>query len=322
MFKPKGTRVSNEAPAQIDYKAIYTGVVEAEVLGFSPTREQIAEWRGLETAPDWLKVPEYIGNNNEGQPRAMVDVWLRFNPRELDLQEVKALNAKIKRENAANLNNPDYEQKELISEDSNLPGSYLVNFPIWVTGQDDKAKSGKFRWINESNQTAWGVDQAQVEEKFTWFKTESGRIAKEGEVLLYNLLASWSNLATDDSLDGFVIENLIDDLLGGDFEPLNALVGNENFKNEDGTNRKITILLGVQHSDSGYLRQKVFTNNYCNPFAKEGRQLGKRAKETAADYFDYYQGYLKFQVYDPTKVPAANTELAEAHDIDDEDYED
>jgi hypothetical protein len=161
-----------------------------------------------------------------------------------------------------------------------------------------------------------------------WYDVSTARIAKEGEIVLYELLAAMSNLQ---EVENFYIddnpEEAWEDLVRGDFDIINEFLDEDsetflNFfskedtledENGDEINiirpRKVAALLGVKVSttrnDKGepYTNQVVYTSNNNRSFGKEGRRLAKRTVEYLTENESKisvnYGKISEFGVYDP-----------------------
>jgi hypothetical protein len=299
-----GVEVKNNEPKIKNY---FTGVADAEILKFNPTRQEIIEIKNIENA-DSVKDPEYKVNMQDRTYRR-IEVLMRVNP-----------NVEI------NKKTPD---GKLIEE---YPNDHYFNVTFLVSNREETSSTGNYRFINDRLQSTWApsLDAIKNNSAMSWFKTDNARKAKEGEVQLYDFLYAWYNKSSskETPLTDFILgddaETTMEDLFSGDVTLLNNLIGDESFCNADGSKRRVAVLLGVEVSDNidsngnYYLNQRVFTSKNVNTFAKEGRDISKAAKEAVEEgrFKATIQDSFTFKVYDPTKVVEIKTEIKEGSDTD------
>jgi len=309
-FNPQGGEVFT-APegGGINYKAAFTGIVDATPLAFNPTKQQIIEIKDIPPARQAKeREPKYLGvykDFKDKSPQTKLELLMKIHPNELLCDKDEDGNV-IKKE---------YVDDKYISLD------------FAISDKDEISKSGKHRFINQSLQSTWAdnLDVIKSNTKMDWFDTETARPAKIGEVLLYNLLYAMFKLSgtKENPITGFKLgedpTETFCDIVNGDMTPLNDLLDPESksfkfFSHEDGRSRKIAIMLGVRESEATdsegnpYYNQEVFTNQYVNNcFGKEGRDLSKDAKESllGEGFRAATQESTQFQVYDPIKAAQA-----------------
>ena len=304
-FKAKGgVETKNLEPKVRHY---FTGVADAEILRFNPTKSEIMEIKGIENGEN-LKDPEYKLTVQDKTYRR-IEVLMRVNP-----------NVEIGKKTA---------DGKLIEE---YPSEHYFNMTFLVSDRDEVSSGGNFRFINDRLQSTWApsIDAIKNNPGMSWFKTENARKAKEGEVQLYDFLYAWYNKSSSkeapitDFILGDNAAETMETLFSGDVSLLNDLIGDENFSHPDGKPRKVAVLLGVEVSDNTdangnyYLNQRVFTSKNVNPFAKEGRDISKAAKESVEEgrFKATIQDSFLFKVYDPTKTVESNTEIKDIPDGD------
>jgi hypothetical protein len=286
-------------------KHYFTGVADAEILKFNPTKQEIMEIKGIENG-DNIKDPEYKVTMQDKTYRR-IEILMRINP-----------NAEIGKKTIDGKLIEDY------------PNDHYFNTGFLVSDRDEVSASGNFRFINDRLQSTWApsIDAIKDNSGMSWFKTENARKAKEGEVQLYDFLYAWYNKSSNKEtpITDFILGDdataTMETLFSGDVSTLNELIGDENFSHPDGIPRKVAVLLGVEVSDNTdangnfYLNQRVFTSKSVNAFAKEGRDISKGAKESVEEgrFNATIQDSFLFKVYDPTKTVESNTEIKEIAD--------
>jgi hypothetical protein len=198
--------------------------------------------------------------------------------------------------------------------------------------------TGKFRFINDKLQTAVAesLDALKSNPNMTkWYDVNTARKAKEGEIVMYELLAAMSNLR---EVEDFYIddnpEEAWEELVRGDFDIINEFLDEESeifqtffskeetIKDENGEDvtilrpRKVAALLGVKVSNNTnskgehYKNQVVYTSNNNRSFAKETRRLAKRTVEYLTENESKisvnYGMITEFNVYDPMALAVEN----------------
>ena len=311
MFNPNGGVDVKDMQNQIDYKAVFTGVADATPLCWNPTKEDIIRVKQIpEDKQDKIREPNpYVAafTDNNGVEHTRLELLCTINPNEI-------LNEKN-------------EEGELIK---NFKDDHYFSISVLVANVDEQSSKGNYRFINESLQHTWApsLDAIKENEKMNWFDTGTARKAKVGEVLLYELLYAWYKKAgsKEAPIKGFKLgedpSETFAEIVAGDVSMLNDMLDPDAesyayFSHEDGSVRKIAVLLGVQASDKTdadgkpYYNQKVFTNKYCSPFAKEGRSLHKSAVESvlAGNFKANNQGSFDFKVYDPLASAEAAAQM-------------
>ena len=316
MFNPGGgeeAKLGTRNGGGLNYKAVFTGIVDAIPLAFNPTKQQIIQIKGIPMERQQsINEPNYVGVfERDGIKQTKLDVLMKINPNELLC---------------------DKDENGVVIKKEYLDDFYFnLNFTISAEDEvsSDKDKDGnpktpKYRFINESLQSIWAesIDAIKANPKLDWFKTETARVAKKGEVMLYNLLSAMYKLVgtKEKPITGFKLGEdptaTFLDIVNGDVSMLNDLLDKNSkaysyFSHDDGTVRKVAVMLGAKESDkvddegNPRFNQVVYTNAYVvSPFAKEGRSLPKDAiASIKGDGFKAsIQGSLKFQVYDPAKA--------------------
>jgi len=305
-FKPQGGQEVKQTKGEgLNYRAVFTGVVDATPVKFNPTKEDLAEIKGIPI--EKLNEPVYVGVfERDNVKQTKLNLLVKINPNEL-----------LCKDKDGNIN-------KLYKDDHFFDISLTISAEDEISKDKDEAgrpKTPKFRFINESLQTIWAesIDAIKANPKLDWFKTETARVAKKGEIMLYTLLgALYKNVGTKENpITDFKLGNnptdTFLDIVNGDVSSLNDLITKgtgayEYFSHDDGSIRKVAVMLGVKESnktdDNGnhMYNQVVFVNNFVNSsFAKEGRSLSKDAVEAIkGDKFKAsIQGSLKFQLFDP-----------------------
>jgi hypothetical protein len=318
-FNPQGgeeAEVGTRGKGGINFRAVFTGVVDATPVLFNPTKQQLIQIKNVpQERQQYVFEKNYVGvYKRDGKKQSRLELLLRIHPNELLARKDK--DKKI-------------IKKEYIDD-------YYFPISITISDEDELSKGGegksqKYRFINENLQSTWAetLDVVKANKKMSWFNTDTARIAKRGEVLLYNLLYAMYNFSNtkENPITGFKLgedpTETFCDLVRGDVSSLNDLIDPDSkafpYFSNNGEVRKIAVMLGVKESEKvdnngdPYYNQVVYTNAYVNNcFAKEGRMLPKDAI-TSINSGDGFraatQDSLKFQAYDPIK--AAEKTIAE-----------
>lgn len=299
----------------INFRAVFTGIVDATPLIFNPTKQQLIEIKDVSPAgQQYVYEPKYANAYERDGVQSRLDLLFKIKPNELLVE-------------------PDEDGKRK----NEYVDDYFFTLSLTISAEDELSKGGtnadgspkskKYRFINENLQSTWAesLDVIKGNPAMDWFITDTARIAKRGEVQLYNLLVSLFKMVgtKDNPITGFKLgdnptETFID-IVNGDVSALNDILDPNSkvfthFSHDKDNIRKIALMLGVRQSDKTdaegkpYFNQTVFSNDYVsNPFAKEGRMLPKDT--LAAINSDTFkadtQGSFKFQVYDPAKAVEA-----------------
>jgi hypothetical protein len=311
-FNPQGgeeAEIGTRGQGGIDFKAVFTGIVDATPVMFNPTKQQLIQIKDVpQERQQYVFETKYVdAYERDGKKQSRLDLLMKINPNDLLAEKDEEGNV-IK--------------KKYVDD-------YYFNVSITISDEDELSKGGegktqKYRFINESLQSTWAenLDVIKSNPKMDWFKTDTARIAKRGEVMLYNLLYAMYKFAgtKENPITGFKLGDdpteTFCDIVRGDVSALNDLIDPDSgafkyFAHEDNTVRKVAVMLGVRESEkldndgNPYYNQAVYTNAYVNNcFAKEGRMLPKDAIASInGDGFKAStQGSLKFQQYDPLKA--------------------
>lgn len=300
-FNPKGKLASD--PTNKEFK-LFTGRTDLQVVKFNPSRKEIIEIKNLdEERAAKVQEPQYTNIEIGGKKYTRVELYTYCNPNEiLGIEDA-----------------PKYQNK------------HWVQVSFLISNRDDMTSTGKYRFINDKLQTAIATDLDALKgnpNMTEWYDVNTARIAKEGEIVMYELLAAMSNLR---EVEDFYIDDdpaeAWEELVRGDFDIVNEFLDEDsevfqNFfakedviTNENGEKetilrpRKVAALLGVKTSTKTnaegkpYTNQVVYTSNNNRSFAKEGRRLAKRTveylTENDAKISVNYGMINDFNVYDP-----------------------
>lgn len=261
------------AKSAIDYRACFTGGVFTTPIAFNPTADDI---RRIKNIPDTVNInePSYT-QTIKGEEYRKVSLWVEFNPNEV---------LKLKK--------PQYAD------------NVTVKYEIFVSDRDNVGrKSGKSQVIDTHNQTGWiklsgkkslqkQIEEAQADDSpykpadpIRRIDAANARVAKQGEVALYELIFNMSTLDehrpnSEDPAKGKELHEFklgenptetIENIFHGDLSSLRMLLatsgqdfeGKEYFT-EDGANNPLGIFLGVSE-DNGRLYQRVFSPFTVSP---------------------------------------------------------
>lgn len=300
----KSTNKTKERTTQnsINFRALFTGEVMATPVMFNPTADDL---RRLKNIPEQFDVnePEY-NRVIKDKDYHTVSLLCKFNPNE-----------------ALKLKTPKYSDE------------VFVEYKIFVSNRPVVGNaSGKTQVIDCHNQNGWLlIDEkgGSIEEQMKLAQADDSpykdgdpirkmnpsttRVAKQGEVALYDLVFKMSTLdkhyinQDDDSkstrLEDFRLgENpteIIDNIFNGDYTALNMLIANNDtdfegkdfFVNRDGENNKIGLFLGVRPSVSG---DKIY-QDVLAPFTvgAVGFEAVTRPSDRLNDYTDVYHNKVK-----------------------------
>lgn len=300
MFNPEGGSEIKESSG-IDYKAVFTGVVDALPLRFNPTKSEIIEIKGIpDDKSDKIQEPSYVNvvTRNDGKKESKLQLLMSIHPNELLCKTI------------------DDDGNVFIEKKYNDDHYFTVD--IFMSKEFEVSQAGNFRFINESLQSTWAksLDDIKANKKMDWFDVSSARQAKKGEVQLYNLLYAWYNKSgsKDSPIKGFKLgedpSETFDEIVDGDVSILNEMLeeggsSRKYFSHDDGSLRKIAVLLGVKASEKTdnegnfYYNQVTFGSSNVSTYAKEGRSLYKDAKLAVEEGRFKAVSTFDFQVYDP-----------------------
>lgn len=277
-MKSTNKTASKQEKSNINFRALFTGEVYVTPVMFNPSADDLRRIKNVKEEFD-VKEPEY-NKVIKGNDYHVINLLCKFNPNEV---------LKLKTKQYADEMFVDYK-------------FYISNRP--VVG----AASGKTQIIDCHNQNAWikleGKDSLAVQvrkaqaadspykdgDPIRKINPDTARIAKQGEVALYDLVFKMStldkhNIKEDEPekstrLDDFRLgenpEKVIDNIINGDYTSLNMLIasnpqdfeGKEFFVKGD-SNNKVGMLLGVRLNEAGdKIYQDVwapFTVNSVSP---------------------------------------------------------
>lgn len=79
----------------------------------------------------------------------------------------------------------------------NEEAKLLSKFSLFLENKDAVAKSGKIKIVNDTMQNTWAdsIDALKANTNMSWFKTETARHAKQGEVELLEFFHKWLGLS-------------------------------------------------------------------------------------------------------------------------------
>lgn len=254
-------KTQNRAESQsINFKAVFSGAAQVTPVRFNPTAEELREIKNIKEEFE-VKDPNYT-RTIKGEDFAVVSLLAKFNPN----KEMK-------------LTKNAYSENVFVHYDILCQNKAVVG-----------AKSGKTQIIDEHNQSAWiklegkatlakQIEKVQEEKDFNKYKDKDGiykinsktaRIAKVGEVALYQLIFDMSTLdehrpntenpEKGSSLDEFKLGDdptkTFENICNGDVSALNMLLidskdqyeAREYFMKGDEQNT-IGVILGVRESN-------------------------------------------------------------------------
>jgi len=240
--------------------SLYTGITTMKVLGFNPSKEEIAKIYGLDEA----KEPAYV---RDGQS-TRIDMYLK---------------------------------KET--------PSILTKLSVFVSNTPRQAQSGNKEFINKKGQSCWApsLEAIVANEKLAWFDSSTARQAREGEVMLYNILINLLNIDTNNDQTSIEFESW-DRIVRGDCSEINGYIKTFNLKYADWFKGEINVLLGVK--DGKY--QQVYPNAVARPKSTNFSYILKQAESTLGGGFKAYYGNGSFKEFtDEMPAPETNNDVSD-----------
>lgn len=238
---------------------LFTGLVDATVKFINPDLEQLQT-----IIPSADKEPEYTKPSKKGDAQCRIDIWYE-----------------IPVKNAAGETYYIHPKESIYIQDK---------------VQESTATPGSCAWLNDKGQTKWAIDiNAITDEQKKWFDVNANpRMAKMGEVELYDFLVAWSNI--DQRVEGaeLVLDTPITDVINGDFTELQAAGDNPPF-----AGRKVRILLGIRSDENGNNYQDVYNRVHMPAGSLNTKRITKAVFDKQYPWKSDFQGSLKFQPFDP-----------------------
>lgn len=246
----------------INYRATFTGTVFATPVMFNPTADDLRRIKNIREDFD-VNEPDYSRTIKDNEYR-VVSLLLKYNP-----------------------------NKALKLKQQAYPNDMFVPYNIYISDRPVVgSNSGKTQIIDCHNQNAWiklegktslkkQIEKAQTPESpyadgdpLRRINPDTARIARQGEVALYDLVFKMSTLdkhkiyeeepERSTRLDDFKLgENpteVIENIFKGEYTALNMLIASneQDFEGKDffvdaktGENNRVGIMLGVRSNDSG-----------------------------------------------------------------------
>lgn len=245
----------------INFKALFTGETLVTPVMFNPSAEDLRRIKNINAEWD-VNEPDYL-KTIKGEEYRIISLLCKFNPNE-----------------TLKLKTPAY------------PNDMFVEYKLYVSNRPVVGtNSGKTQIIDCHNQNAWiklegkakladQIKAAQKEDSpyksgdpLRKINADTARIAKQGEVALYDLVFKMSTLdkhnikedepAKSTRLDDFRLgenaEKTFENIVNGDYTALNMLMadnpqdfeGKEFFVNKSGNNNKFGVMLGVRPNLEG-----------------------------------------------------------------------
>jgi len=220
-------------------RKLYTGVAEMEVLGFNLPKNKVAEIYGIEEKD--VKSSQYIfKNDSTGEESVRIEIFLR---------------------------NEEYD--------------ILTRMNLYISNKDKVANSGNIQFINKCGQSCWSANREELisNDKLKWFDNTTARVAKDGEVNLYDFLCTLFNIDVGNSKTNIELENW-NQLLKGDCTELNDLL--KHFTDKYGFN-KIKVLLGIKGK-----YQDVYSGSFARSYTTNYTWLMNNAKSDKGGGYKYF----------------------------------
>lgn len=172
----------------------------------------------------------------------------------------------------------------------------LTKRSFFLENKDETSSKGNVRIVNDVMQSTWSKDIStlQANENMTWFKTDTARLAKQGEIELLEFVHKWLGLSYGNSekgVDADVCKLNLAKLFKGDFSELKSFI-----KPCLSGGNGIKYLCGVTNKDGKYY-QTVY-GKY--PMLPSVRNYNKLTTELNSEYGEFkadYQNSFDFQPY-------------------------
>lgn len=259
------TSFNNAKKAEIRDRKLYTGVVPVKIALVCPSETELREYLGTEN----VTVQPYRGANQSGQPQYRLDFWIE-----------------------------PTSDAVIATPFGTEPVEFKTKFSLWVSDRIETSKSGSIRIINNFGQSTWAESVTAAVNRLDkngnrWFAEEGAREAREGEVQLFELLASYLNVDLNSKTNpegvGF---NEFADIAEGDFRFIEEIITS----NPDAS---VKVLIGVK--DGKY--QSVFTKVFMSSAIRSTKRIEKEAIGQYG-FNDDWGGSTVLQLYNPNP-PAA-----------------
>jgi hypothetical protein len=180
-MKAKGNQISANA-GQPYKEQHFTGYANFEMLAINPTKERIAEIRGIPI--EKMKIdPEYT-STKDGVTTTNLTILGRIFPK----QEMLRL-------------------KQTPGPD--VPEEKFLNIVIRCETRLDEAQTGNKKFIDDSTRTVYAMSLDEAKEKYKYLNPNKLRAAYGGEASLYQFLFAMSNLygSTNDAVEDFELDD-------------------------------------------------------------------------------------------------------------------
>lgn len=233
------TSFNNAKKAEIRDRKLYTGVVPVKIALVCPSEAELREYLGTEN----ITVQPYRGTNQSGQTQYRLDFWI------------------------------EPTSEALIATPFGTEAvDFKTKFSLWVSDRIETSKQGSVRIINNFGQNTWAASVSAAVARLDkngnrWFSEEGAREAREGEVALFELLASYLNVDLNSKTNpegiGFTE---FDSIAEGDFRFIEQIL-------LDNPDASVKVLVGVK--DGKY--QTVFTKVFMSSAIRSTKRFEKEA---------------------------------------------
>lgn len=198
--------------------------------------------------------PQYLSTNEEGKAKCRLDFFLK-------------------------------------NEDIDL----LTKFSIYLEDKEDVSSSGKKRFINLKTQSMYAnsLEEIATNPNLTWFDIKTARVAKVGEVQLYEMLVKLTNASLDDD-SKLELSNLDAIIKGNVFElrEINEKIG-----------KGLKVLLGVKDNQ--------YQDVYNRFFMKKGQnRIDAMQRNATGEYGSFksdFQNSMELKEYVVKPMPEDDT---------------
>lgn len=272
-------------------KELFVGFTTVTIAAFNPSREELNKMLGNEDKPEDKPI-EYLGTDNDGNPRLRMAFWLR---------------------------------------DEKLEKYFVYSFNLGKKDRQNKDKT-KVQIINATCDTSWvpyvdGTDKpndAVIQEWFKNFTTKEKEVlgpkkwrkALSGEEELGTLTRAWLgrlNFSDPDTTALFETNDLfkgnfkeIRSLIEGDYDtPFVVLLGVKT--DEDDNTKKYQQVWGKKFLPNGFM--KYINNNFKFPSPYSEKLWKKFEEEVGGEYgFDCFHQLVPIKAYDESEDISAGTQ--------------
>jgi hypothetical protein len=201
---------------------------------------------------DEVNEPQYLSVNEEGRTKCRLDFYIKSDLEDVDL---------------------------------------LTKFSIYLEDKEDVSASGKKRFINLRTQSMYAnsVEEIATNPNLTWFDIKTARVAKVGEVQLYEMLVRLTNASIEE--DSRLELSNLDAMIKGNVSELREI--------NEKVGKGLKVLLGVKDNQ--------YQDVYNRFFMKKGQtRMDAMVKNATGEYGSFksdFQDSMTLQEYVVKPMP-------------------